>query len=458
MRLDKGTYDIHTFIWGATNRIIGSWPQIVLDRDTTVTLDGRRARPLAVTAVDRPDATLAWSGITLHSKDITGRTGASTVTLSSTPFYALPTPQVTDHAFHVNWRAYLGRPGEQPGIDPASPYVYNLVYSFKGGVPEDLHMRVRDQDLGIVHARYHKQGDATAYRTTNGSTGDNASAYVATWIQPLPGQRLEYFTAGISWSEALQIYPLVNPGLLYSERTLASGVYQAGQHHFVRWNSAPIGPSFGPAEPFWGAYRIRNDISVFLAPFSPGEPQHATLFYRGTTRLLRDGVVLGTSNSGAYGRFAVPAEAGTYTIEATGDRQVSWSTVGTAFSGSWTFSSAGAADGNLYRLPLMLVHVSAPVNLENSAPAGLPYLLELEVQRQPGSPAPPLTELGLEVSFDDGVTWRPAEVFSSDGRRFAQVVHPATPGFVSLRCRARDVAGNSATHTVLRAYKTHAGL
>jgi hypothetical protein len=456
-RLDKGTYDIHQILYGATATLLGSWPQIVLDRDTTVTLDGRLAKPLQVTILDRPEAVLEYSGITLHSKDITGRTGASTLTLATNPVYAFPTPKVTDHAFNVNWRAYLGAPSDKPGIDPASPYVYSLVYSFKGGVPEDLHMKVRDQDLGIVHARYHKQGDSNAYRTTNGSTGDNSSAYIANWVQPVPGQRLEYFTAGIFWNESLQITPLVNPGLFYSEQTVASGVYQAGQHHFVHWNSAPIGPSFGPAAPLWGAYRIGNDISIYLTPFSPGEPQHATQYYRGTTRILRDGVVLGTSNSGAYGRFPVPAEPGTYTVEATGDRQVSWATLGTTFSGTWTFASAAAADGNLYRLPLLLVHVSAPVNQENSAPAGLPYLLELEVQRQSGAPQAPLAELSLDVSFDDGATWTPAEVFASDERRFALVVHPATPGFVSLRCSARDTAGNSVTHSMLRAYQTHAG-
>jgi subtilisin family serine protease len=455
LRVDKGIYDVHTILYGSPVTIAASRPLIAVDGDTTVTLDARQARPLQVTAVDRPDAALIWSGITLHSKDLTGRTGVSTLTLSSTPVYVLPTQPVTDHAFNVNWRAYLSTPGPAAGIDPAAPYIYNLVFPIHGGIPEDPHFKVRDQDLGIVHARYHKQGEATAYRSNIGSTGDNASSYTPIWVQPLPGQRLEYYTAGIQWDEALQIYPLTNPGLFYSERTLGSGVYQAGQHHFVRWNSAPIGPAFGPAGTLWGAYRIGNDISIYLTPFSPGEPQHTTAYFRGTTRILRDGVLIGSSTSGAYGRFAVPAEAGTYTVEATGDRQVSWASVGTAFSGSWTFSSAGANDGNLRRLPLMLVHVSGPVNLENSAPAGLPFLLELEVKRQPGSAAPALTELGLDVSFDDGATWKAAEVFASDERRFALVAHPATPGFVSLRCQARDAAGNSVTHSMLRAYRTH---
>ena len=451
LRLEKGRYDIHSLIYGAEGTIAASRPLVMLDQDTTVTLDGRLSRPLTVT-VDRPSAAPWWGSITLHSKGY-GGIGASMITLSQDTLHALPTEKVTDHAFNLNYRAFL-RPATPPvGVEAADDFVYNLVFPLEGGVPADLHFRVRDDDLAIVHARYHKAGEATTYRNDLGQTRDGATAFLPILERPLPGRRLEYYTAGIAWRHALQFYPLIDPSLFYSEQITGAGIYQPG-HQFVRWNSGPIGPTFGPPEPYWGAYRIANIISVYLTPFSPGEPGHTTHFWGGSTTISRDGVVIGTAERAAYGAFNVPAEAGTYTVEVTGDREVAWSELGTRFEGSWTFRSAGAGDRTLRYLPFMLVQATAPVDALNRAPAGLPYLLGLEVQRQPGAPTPQVTELSVELSHDDGATWQPSEVFWSDGRPFAQVIHPATPGFVSIRCSARDAAGNSATHTVTRAYRT----
>jgi subtilisin family serine protease len=451
LRLEKGEYDLHTLLYGAEATIAASRPVITLDQDTTVTLDGRLAKPLLVT-VDRPSAALWWSSITLHSKAYTG-VGASLITLSASTLYALPTEPVTGHVFNLDFRAFLGPATPPAGVEATDDYIYNLVFPLEGGVPDELTFRVEDRDLANVHSRYHKAGEATTYRTNLGRTPDNAAVFLPILPQQLPGRRLEYYTPGIGWQHALQFYPLSNPGFIYSEQIVGNRVYQVG-HHWVRWNSAPLGPSFGPDQPLWGAYRINNDLSVYLTPFSPAEAGHATYWWRGTSTLSRDGVVIGTSPYAAYGRFPVPAEPGTYTLDVSGTREVSWSTLGTAFTGSWTFHSAPGPDGRRQHLPLMLVHATAPVDEQNQAPAGLPYLLSLEVQRQPGSPQPPVTELKLEVSHDDGGTWQQAEVFSSDERVYALVLHPAAPGFVSLRCSARDADGNTVTHTLIRAYRT----
>ncbi|WP_431912608.1 hypothetical protein [Nonomuraea jabiensis] len=53
------------------------------------------------------------------------------------------------------------------------------------------------------------------------------------------------------------------------------------------------------------------------------------------------------------------------------------------------------------------------------------------------------------MSYDDGATWAKAEVKGS------QVVlrHPAGDGFVSLRARSGDLAGNAVEQTVIRAYR-----
>jgi subtilisin family serine protease len=452
LRLPRGEYDLNTILTGAEANIAATRPLITLDQDVSVTLDGRLAVPFVV-EVDRADARLLANSVSLHSRSVSG-SGSTVLSLSEVGLYALPTQPVTGHLFSVNYRAWLGGPPAAEGTPPGDAYLYNLVFPIVGGVPPDLTLPVRDQDLGVVQAQYHAQGDATAYRTNFGQTPDNASGYLANLPQPLPGRKLEYYTANVLWNESLLLYPPELTRPYRFERVVGRGVYRPSEQIGRHWNRAPVGPSFGPELPFWGASRTGNNIAIQLAPFSPAEEEHTTLSFTGTTTISRDGMVIGSSPVAANGQFAVPADPGTYTVEAIGTRQVPWSVLGTTFAGSWTFHSAAAADPGLHRLPLLLVRVSTDVDDHDSAPAGVPYLLGLQVERQAGAPEAPVVSLGLEVSHDDGQTWEPAAVLFSGDRGLALVHHSDAPGFVSLRARAEDAAGNRVTQTVTRAYRT----
>jgi hypothetical protein len=99
---------------------------------------------------------------------------------------------------------------------------------------------------------------------------------------------------------------------------------------------------------------------------------------------------------------------------------------------------------------LLVVRAVGRVDDQGRAPAGCFFPLKLVVQRQPGAPAVPLAPVRVEVSFDDGATWRVAP----GGTDQVVVHHPAAAGFVSLRITARDIRGNSVVQTVIRAYQT----
>ncbi len=447
--LERGTYDVDTLLTGAAaSRIVAAQPSVVLDQDVTVTLDARLSQPIQPRAVDRPDATLMANSVSLHSKTFAG-VGSTLLSLSEGLFFAVPTEPVSGHVFALDYRAWL-----HP-TPPADDYIYNLVFPLIGGIPADLELPVRDADLGSASARYHAQGDCTAIRTNQGDSPTRASVYLTNLPQPIPGRRLELYSAGIPWTETLNLYPPSGPVLFNSERIVGHSLYRPGQRVRRHWNTAPVGPSFGPDEALWGAYRRNDTLSVFLTPFSPGEREHATISLRGSTTVSRDGAVIGSSDRAAYGNFTVPTEAGLYTVEATGTRQVLWSVLGTAFQGSWTFRSEPAADATARPVPLLLVRVATAVDETDSAPAGTPYPLLLQVLRQPGAPFLPVTDLGLEASFDDGASWEPLDVHRIDDRGLAVVSHPDTPGFVSLRATVKDSAGNSGSQTILRAYRTH---
>jgi hypothetical protein len=63
-----------------------------------------------------------------------------------------------------------------------------------------------------------------------------------------------------------------------------------------------------------------------------------------------------------------------------------------------------------------------------------------------------VTAVSVEVSTDDGQTWRPVRTHASGGGRWcAEVTNPPS-GYVSLRVKAATAAGATVDQTVIRAY------
>jgi hypothetical protein len=172
----------------------------------------------------------------------------------------------------------------------------------------------------------------------------------------------------------------------------------------------------------------------------------------GTTTLSRDGAVLGTSPAPGTGIFPIPDTPGTYTLQTTATRTVAWSAIGTKADVTWTFHEPGTA-APAKPLPLTVIRARGEVDDQGRAPAGQPYALSLTAQQQPDAPSIRLASLQVEASFDDGTTWSRVPAVHVGDHGWAVLRHPAGDGFVSLRIAARDIAGNSVTQTVTRAYQ-----
>ncbi len=76
-------------------------------------------------------------------------------------------------------------------------------------------------------------------------------------------------------------------------------------------------------------------------------------------------------------------------------------------------------------------------------------MLDLKVDKQKGAKYGRVGVPRVEVSYDDGKTWQRSLVVG----KHALLFHPRGKAFVSLRLSVSDSLGNSATHTVLRAYE-----
>jgi hypothetical protein len=80
----------------------------------------------------------------------------------------------------------------------------------------------------------------------------------------------------------------------------------------------------------------------------------------------------------------------------------------------------------------------------------VPFIIPVSLQRNgTGATERPRT-LKVEVSYDEGKTWKRADTILN---LVAVVHHPAGAESVSLRATATDRSGGKVTETVLRAYK-----
>jgi hypothetical protein len=125
---------------------------------------------------------------------------------------------------------------------------------------------------------------------------------------------------------------------------------------------------------------------------------------------------------------------------------------------AWTFSSARTV-GDHEVLPLMTVDFDLPLDAHGAARPGpfafgLAFGMPAEVERKP------IARVIVDVSWDGGVTWRPAKLQAcapkAKQRCIVGLWNPAS-GSASLRVSATDTAGRSVTQTIVDAYAVERG-
>ena len=172
----------------------------------------------------------------------------------------------------------------------------------------------------------------------------------------------------------------------------------------------------------------------------------------GRTSLYLDGELIGETDRAGLGDFGVPDADAEYRLEVSGARP-SYAEVSTEVSATWTFRSAHVPEAEFTPLPVMAVRFGPDLDENNTARAGRPLLLPVWVQRQAEAAPAKVSDLRLDVSYDDGATWRSVPVARTGSGGWRSVQHPSSASFVSLRAGATDSVGNSVQQTILRAYR-----
>ncbi|MFG1687689.1 S8 family serine peptidase [Nonomuraea sp. NPDC049269] len=446
VRLPKGRWLVRTTILDEQTKTLLVHPGLDLNRSQTLDADARLGRPISLT-LPRADA----------------------VSLQSEMVYQYQMDDGTSRAwgwlgssYEGRYTAQLGPAHAYPGVRTkvaglwaaartGSPYAYSLAWFHSGGMVNGFERRVAQQDLAAIqtdYARHLPDAEARAYRGAWPRDGA-----VFTFLSPTtfgtPFKQVEYVNTddGIRWQRHLFEYG--SDGRL-NRFDSPFTVYRSGRTYTELWNRGVFSPAlpWAGAENLNGVSRTGDVISTDLLMYGDGRGSLGSST-RSTQRtaLYRDGTLVGEQPE-TRTSFTVPAREAAYRLVVESERGAP-ATLSTRVSGVWTFRSGHVAGDTPARLPVSIVRFSPALDAENSAPSGRRFTVPVTVQPLEGSTARPVKRLSAEVSYDDGATWTKAEVHGSA----AVLRHPAGDGFVSLRARAVDGAGNTVEQTVIRAYR-----
>ncbi|MEH1168966.1 S8 family serine peptidase [Micromonospora sp. CPCC 205539] len=456
LRLPRGTYMVGTWIYEPDGKLIHLvQPRLELTRNQTVDLDARVAKPLTVT-VPNPTAS------SLNAELIVGvptedKAGIATLTFADSfdQWYSAQLgPVGTQDGVWAKVGSQWARRGDAGPTD--SPYGYRLAWYTRGALPTGFVRNVRPEQLAAVRASYASTTPGLRGRFTAIASAEDlpTGGFLSDVDFALPMTRTEYYNVdtGVTWENDFFEHSADNEHFVTS--LWGVGRYQPGRTYRENWNRGVFGPAFfgleiPDGEPK-GVTRMNNTIHAYLSLYSDTADRFAlSEDAKYTSTLYRDGVQLGTAD-GWESTFEVPTQDAGYRLRLDAHRDAP-SSLATRTSVEWTFRSA-ASPGSSTPLPVSVVRFAPQLNEANTAPAGT-LNIPVTVYRQPGAPAATVRDLTVDVSYDDGRTWQRAELKRANAGGMLTVHHPALAGYVSLRARSSDSAGNTVDQTIIRAYR-----
>ncbi|MEV6814178.1 S8 family serine peptidase [Micromonospora sp. NPDC051296] len=454
VRLPKGRYGLASYLFGSDGESVALMvqPELTLERDTEVTVDGRKAGPVRMTVPDRA-ATPALVDIGANFILDDGGAGFGLLGLD---FTGLASGQLGRAVSPEQFVATVA--SQWADVEAASsPYFYGLGESFPGRMPSGLTRHYQKRDLATVtHTFPTGYPGQLAERVVYPVFEPDLGGWAVVLPAAVPGQRVEHYSAkGMRWSSELAFgTPTEGPWLdLVAALRADPTAYKGGRQYRESWNGAPYGPSFpAPRWPGQGLTR-QGDTMILDVPLHSDVQGHAGGSVADTARtaLYRNGQLVGETPEHGWAVFEVPAGEAAYRLETSAKR--SFTDLSTEVAATWTFRSGHVSGDDFARLPASVIRFAPKLDGQHAAPTGRTFHIPVRVEPQPGTPAAKIASLTVEVSYDGGKTWRSAQVKKTGSEWKATVQHPRAAGHVSLRASARDTAGNTVTQRIIQAYR-----
>jgi hypothetical protein len=266
----------------------------------------------------------------------------------------------------------------------------------------------------------------------------------------MPGTRVDYTSAqpGTEWAEAA----VTGPGL-----NLVSSAEVHPLRRGVRTVSDWFGPVVRPRNGggFWSSTRDELSIAINVQPWADGGAEHAGYLQDGDTKQMKvyeDGTLVSTSDWASGFLYPIPAGPATYTLDLVASRNPAVFRLSPRTHTVWTVKSVPAAPGKVDLMPVLQLDYRVGADLAGDVPGGRQSIGLTASHLAGAAGAGRIAGAALSVSYDDGVTWLPASLTGGAGGGWSASFVAPRDGYVSLRARAWDSAGNAVTQEVIRAY------
>jgi hypothetical protein len=418
-------------------------PKLDVAEDTAVAVDARLAKPVSLSV---PDPKAEAIGSTISSSLRYGQRGISSFSSFLGEFEDVSTahlgPALGDEftaSVSTDWRA-------APVGD--TPVTYRVTSAFTGKMPTGYVYAPAQNAFAEVRTRYGPTPEGR--RNVHGFMGVDANGSGGSWLVDVtaPGNSIDYLAGeNVRWSSSFDQTTGSGPSTVFEAyQSSTPRTYRPGRTYRETLNTAVFGPTTNPYRPTLS--RLDDQITVSVPMFGDGAGNPgSSLTTAARTTLFRDGAKVGESAFPGSGRFTVPAAAGSYRLETEATR-AEVSDVSTKVSAAWTFRSKDDGGAVEKSLPLSVLRFQPALDDANAAPAGRLLRVPLVVRQNAGADNGKVRRIAVDVSFDDGATWRRVPVVGDSA-----LVFNSGAGFASLRAKATDSRGNTAETTVIRAYK-----
>ncbi|WP_329272730.1 S8 family serine peptidase [Streptomyces sp. NBC_01451] len=431
-------------------------PTLTVTGDSEIVLDAREATPVSAT-LPRKDASLRLAAVGFR-RELTNGTGFG-IRATADSFGKLFTAALGDDvgpgegALVADVRGFWARKGAD-GTYNDSPYEYVLVWFERGHLPTNFSRVVRQSELAQVKQRYYSVtpgAPSRAFQHNFGFPPEGGSALSAgaSWFDS-PGERTLYYKASDTmWETRYNQYAA--DGTFQTQFLTDYETYKPGKRYTVTWQKAVPGPRFSRTT-FVTREGNRLSFNVPMAGDRAGHTGYSlydtsrVAFYRGDQKIVE----LNYPWTDASG--PVPAAEATYRLEYSAERGAANGgfDIGTSISGSWTFRS-GEVTGST-PVGLSAFDFAPVVDQTNT---GGSRVLPMRLLRQPGAASSAVRSVSVEVSYDDGKSWRKSRLVKTGRDAWAAALpgRPVAGGYVSVRASAGFADGGAVEYRVIRGYR-----
>ncbi|MFK4106338.1 S8 family serine peptidase [Streptomyces sp. NPDC019531] len=462
VRLPKADYlltgAIHPSV-SSTRHAVLIQPKLRLDKDTTVEVDARQAKPMDITVPD-PAAVNNDAAVAIGFGRGEGESDASLQfllpTFEGSRFGQLGSDTPVDGLNSLYSGGWTSKDSEgRPVNYHLGWYREDSLDGFTANVQRKQLAKVNLQAGEPVEGR-RLQAEVTAHlpdgRLVTGYTDMRAD---------LPFRSTEYILDnGVKWSvRNWQVSGQGEDSVFEGFLMRMPRTWQAGHTYRERFGVGVFGPvlnrpeDLGVARGYPGAGRAGNTLRAFLPMFGDGSGHWGmSNTSSGTVTLEANGKEIpddyGIPATDGLTEYTLPAADTAYKLTVDHSRDPAVHGVSTRVQAQWTFHSATTPDDAFTALPLSTIRYSPDLTLASTAKAGRHFEVPFTIEGAAAGQRP--AKLAFQVSYDDGKTWQPAK---SVGGHLS-LKHPAKAGSVSLRAELTDRDGNTLTQTIERAYLT----